>query len=424
MPSAAREYLYSLEKFGIKLGLDNIRHLLAEGGDPHLAVPCIHVAGSNGKGSVLALLDAMLRAAGYTTARYTSPHLIRLNERFLHNATPIDDGVLDEHIAFFQGIAEAMDPPPTFFELVTAVAFRWFADIKPDLALIEVGLGGRFDSTNVIEPILTGITNIDLEHTEHLGETVEQIAFEKAGIVKPAVPLVLGETREDRRDVITQQAAFLQSPVTLLDRDFRYTLAGDAFDQQFTYEGERWRIGPVRLGLCGSYQGPNAAVATAMAEWLAQDLPQLTPEAVAAGLKAARWPCRLERVLDDPPVIIDVAHNAAGALRLGEQLGRCVVVLAVSGDKAAHEMIGALAPHAETLILTEFTGHRAMPVDILAECAGSVPHVKCSHLHEAIELGIEKATPDAPLVITGSVFTAGEARGILMRDHGAHPPAF
>ncbi len=411
----ARAYLYSLERFGIKLGLDNIRYLLEQAGEPQRAFPSIHVAGTNGKGSVVAMLDAIFRAAGYSTGRFTSPHLITLNERFLLNAAPIRDDELDRQLAFVRRIAEPMQPNPTFFEAATAACFRWFAEQRVDMGLIEVGLGGRFDSTNVITPACAAITNIGLEHTQYLGETLELIAFEKAGIIKPGVPVVVSETHLGPLGVILEQARALDSPAKLLGRDFHYALAGG----RFTYESERLRIGPVDLGLQGAYQGVNAAVAVAVAETLREQFPRLLAGAIAQGLSQARWPGRFERVLETPPVIMDVAHNYSGAQQLAPQLGPSIIMMAVSGDKAAERMIDELAPYAAELLLTQYAGSRSLPVDVLCAAAHGRPHRRFERLGEAVDYGMAHAHAGLPFVITGSVFTVGEARTWLMEHYGA-----
>lgn len=419
-----RDFLYGLERFGIKLGLDNIRALLASLGNPHLRLPAVHVAGTNGKGSVLAMLDAMLRAAGYDTGRFTSPHLLHANERFLHNGRPIDDAQLDALVERIRPAVLELEPSPTFFEAVTAIALDWFADLRVDCALVEVGMGGRFDSTNVIEPIATAITNIDLEHTQFLGDTLEKIAFEKAGIIKPGVPVIVSETRPGPRAVILDRARELQAPALLLDRDFSFSAEGDAFDLRFACDGPGGPIGPVRLGLAGRYQGPNAAVATALAATLRPRFPRLTPDAVAQGLRDARWPCRLERVLERPLVIIDVAHNHAGAAKLAAELPRCLVVMAVSSDKAAGEMIAALAPIAERFILTRFDNPRSLAVSDLANAAGAHPHDTAPDLESALARAFDLSGRETPIVVTGSIFTAGEARDILIRRYNAPPLLF
>ena len=420
------EYLYSLELHGIKLGLDNIRRLLSEAGDPQDTYATVHVGGTNGKGSVVSMLDAMLRAAGYTTGRFTSPHLCSVRERFLIGGEPIAAEALDAHIEYFRTAAERTDLLPTFFELNTAIAFRYFAERKVDIALIEVGMGGRFDSTNVITPEATAITNIALEHTQYLGETLEAIAFEKAGIIKPGVPVVVGETREAPMAVILDRADELGSPVSLRGREFSVHLSGPPFDQMLAYEAGAYRLEDCPLALPGDYQGANAGVAVRLAELLRPRFDRLTPNAVAKGLATVRWPCRLETVLESPRVIIDVAHNVAGAAGLARALeSRCVLILAIANDKDAGRMIDLLASKTSTLILTTFDGPRALGVEELSARAAPLPHERRETLAEAIELGIARAVSErVPLVIAGSLFTAGEARSILVERYGASPLVF
>ncbi len=419
------DYLYSLELHGIKLGLQNITTLLAAAGDPHLKYPTIHVAGTNGKGSVVAMLDAMFRAAGYRTGRFTSPHLISVRERFLVNCEPIADEALDRHIERFRNIAESSGITPTFFELCTAVAFQEFAEQRVEAGIIEVGMGGRFDSTNVVAPAVAVITNIALEHTKYLGDTLELIAFEKAGIIKPKTPLVCGETHDGPRDVILARALELAAPVRLAGRDFQASAAAGE-SHALRYRGQAWSFDVAPLGLPGPYQVENAALAVAAAEWLREPFPKLDADAVVAGLRHSKWPCRLERVLDRPETIIDVAHNAAGAEALARALAApCVMVVAVAGDKDARRMLAVLSGRAERLILSQFDGARAMPVDELAAAAPDSPRELIPDLEEAIAHGLRQATKaNLPLVITGSLFTAGQARRILIDRYGAPPLRF
>lgn len=410
-----RDYLASLEFHGVKLGLENITALLSAAGDPQTTYPSVHVGGTNGKGSVVAFLDAILRAAGYRVGRFTSPHLLDVTERFQVDGVPISSGDLDENITCFQEIAEALPHPPTYFELNTAIAFRYFQQARVDIALVEVGMGGRFDSTNVLAPIATAITNIDLEHTTYLGDTLEKIAFEKAGILKTETPLILAETFAAPRSVILERARELHCPVLELGRDFSYTIKGDSFSQVFAYNGKQTEIGPVNLPLAGRYQGDNAATALALAEVIQLDFPRVTAAVMLEGIANARWPGRLETVSTDPWVILDVAHNPQGARRLAEAVPRSIFVLAVSDDKDAESMIAALAPKAELLILTAFDGRRAMPLETLAAAAGVVPHCTSPTLAAAIELGTARADAEVPLVVTGSIFTVGQASALLRK---------
>ena len=419
-----RAYLLHLEQHGIKLGLDNIRCLLDAADAPERHYPIVHVAGTNGKGSVVAIVAAIARAARYRVGRFTSPHLIDVTERFLVNGTPMPDAALDEHIAFFRNVADGMDPPPTFFEMNTAIAFRRFEQSNVDLAVVEAGMGGRLDSTNVVKPLATAITNIALDHTRYLGDTLEQIAFEKAGIIKPGIPLVLTETASPARDVILDRAARLGSPIHELGRDFRFEIGGPPLEQRFSYESASLRLDSTPLGLAGAHQGANAAAAVALTELLMPVFPRIDAAVIVEGLRSVRWPCRLEKVLDEPPVIIDVAHNPAGARQVAQALARCVTLVAVSSDKDAAGIIEALSPITEDLILTQYSAPRSLKVEDLKAAAGRRPCHAVPSLTEAIELGLRLADASKPLLITGSIFTAGEARQYLIERHGAPPLLF
>lgn len=416
----SRQYLDSLIVHGIKLGLENVSRLLDALGNPHRRFVSVHVAGTNGKGSVVAQLDAMLCAAGYRTGRYTSPHLVRINERLMVNRKPIADDELDAGIERLKAIAEPMSPPPTYFEFLTALAFQWLAEQRVDIALVEVGMGGRFDATNVLSPAATAVTSIALEHTRYLGNTIEAIAFEKAGILKPGCPVVLGDLDDAARAVILTRAEALGAPAACCGDDFRYSTK----QGRFSYDGAALELRDVLLALPGRFQGANAAVAVALAESLRGEFNRLDASAVTLGLRSARWPCRLERVLDQPPVIIDVAHNPAGARVLADELRQAVVVLAVAEDKAADAIVEILAPVARPLILTQFPGDRAMPLARLITAAGAHPHEYRSTLEDAIDLGLSLADARNPLVITGSFHTAGLARQHLSAHHGASPLSF
>ena len=419
----SREYLFHLEQHGIKLGLDNIRRLLLAAGNPHEKAPCVHIAGTNGKGSVAAMVDAIARAAGYRTGRFTSPHLIDITERFLVDRRPISAARLDEAVAFFRPIAEGLETPPTFFEMTTAMAFRWFAQEQADLAIVEVGMGGRLDSTNVVSPEVSVITTIGLDHTQYLGDTLEKIAFEKAGILKPGVPAVLAEQHEPARGVLLARAAEVGAPVSLLGRDFTFSVTGAPFEQRLHYRGGSMELDRVPLALSGAHQGQNAAAAVTAACHLRTRFPGIDRDSIAEGLRIAKWPCRMERVLETPPVIMDVAHNPEGASVLARELARTgrryVTLLAVSSDKDAAGMASHLIPITSTFVLSQFSGARAMPVDRLAEVVSGCPCHPEPDLARAIDLALSMASAETPLLITGSIFTAGEARRLLMQRHQA-----
>lgn len=422
--SDLRDYLLGLTLHGVKLGLQNIRYLLDAAGNPQDQYPIVHVGGTNGKGSVLAMLMAMFQAAGYKTGRFTSPHLIDLSERFQVDGRSIPEAELQENIQFFRDIAEGMEPQPTFFEMNTAIAFRWLAQRKVEVGLIEVGMGGRLDSTNVASPIATAITNIDYDHMEFLGDTLEAIAFEKAGILKPGVPTVLGETRPGPREVLLDKAREMGCKVMRSGASFSHELDGDLWHPTLHYRSDTLEFRNAPLALAGRYQGENAAIAVALAGLCHAHFPLMNPKAIRDGLARASWPGRMERVLESPPVIIDVAHNLAGALHLSGAVTSAVVILAVSGDKDATGMVNALAPCADPLILTEFTGKRAMPLNELCAAARHHPHQTAPNLTDAIAHGISLASADRPLLITGSIYMAGEARRILIEHYGASPLRF
>jgi dihydrofolate synthase/folylpolyglutamate synthase len=427
--SSLEDYLFGLMLHGVKLGFRNIEGLLESAGHPERSYPTVHVAGTNGKGSVVALLKGILCASEYRTGCFTSPHLIDVCERFQVDGECISPSALSRCIELFRGISDEVGLSPTFFEMNTAIAFGWFREMVVDLALIEVGLGGRLDSTNVISPEVSVITNIDLEHTKYLGDTLEKIAFEKAGILKAGVPVVIGETREGPLGVILARAAALGSPAFVLGRDFRYTLSGDGLAQKITYESSNIKLESVPLGLRGSYQGSNAAVAIATAERLMARFSAVDSAKICRGISSVRWPCRLERMevsVDVAgegkrrvPVVIDVAHNTAGAEKLAEEVGRCVTILAIASDKDAGSMLRALVEIARPLILTTFEGKRGLPVAALCDAVGEHPYETAESIRAAIGMGISLADEACPLLITGSNITAGEARKILIEDYGA-----
>ena len=415
-----REWLDRLSFFGIKLGLENIRTLLAADGNPQERLLTVHVAGTNGKGSTLAFLDALLRDAGYSTGRFTSPHLVRINERFLINGIPIDDADLDRHLANFHDIAARLgDLTPTYFEVCTAVALRHFAEYGVDVALIETGMGGRLDSTNIVHPAAVAITSIGFDHMQYLGDTLTAIAGEKAGIIKRGAGAVAGAMPEEAAAVIAAAAERVGAPLRMQGTHFDARQAGPAWKPQLIYEDATLELGPVPLGLAGPHQAGNAAVAFELALQLRQTLPRLQPERHARALGDARWPCRLERVCDSPPVIIDAAHNPDGMRAYATLFRSAVVVCACSSDKDTAGMLARLARFAEPIILTRYEGPRAADPHGLAKAVPGA--LAIPRLAGAIAAGLERATPARPLLITGSIFLAGEARRHL-EEIGLAPP--
>jgi len=421
-----REFLARLEFFGIRLGLENITRMLEGTGQPQRAYPTIHIAGTNGKGSVAAFVSAMLRAAGYRVGLYTSPHLIDLNERMVIDGNPISDAALDDSLACFQDLCAPWPVQPTYFETATATAFHAFARAGIDVGVIEVGMGGRFDATNVLDPVVCAITPIDYDHMKYLGDTLEQIAFEKAGIIKPCAPVVIAEEKAGPRKVLLEAAAGRGTQAVAAGRDYHWACRGEAMRPMLEYNGPRVRLDSIELALAGRHQAQNAAAAVATGERLLDRFEALTTAHLIEGLRTARWPCRLERVLQDPPVIVDVAHNPGGIAMLVEAIPHCVAVVAVSADKDARAMLERLAPHAERVVLSQVRMHRGMPLADLQAAADSVglTYDAVPELKPAIARGIAHARGGCPLVITGSIFTAGEARAILQAEYGAPPLSF
>jgi dihydrofolate synthase/folylpolyglutamate synthase len=377
------ERLFALEQFGIKLGLDNIRAILDGLGHPEQAYRSILIGGTNGKGSVAAMVERGLRAAGLKTGRYTSPHLDRIEERVAINGEPIDRAtftavtadVLDAVDRLLEsGPAGGLAAPPTFFEVSTAVAFEAFKRAGIDVAVVEVGLGGRFDATNVLTPTLTAITSIAFDHERHLGHSLSEIAFEKAGIAKRGVPLIVGRLPGEAAARITKVARAMEAPI---------------FDAHATTTDRRYP--PLALALAGRHQLENAAVAVAILERWSVMEGHIPTEAIVTGLTQCEWPARLEwlrvpfdsqshrsatgLLAQDRPsageVLIDAAHNPAGAAALASYLQDTgskplPFVFAAMADKDVNKMITTLAPAASSFIATTVPHARAHPADQLA----------------------------------------------------------
>ncbi len=426
-------YLFSLETLGIKLGLENIRRLTAALGAPHDAFQSAIVAGTNGKGSVAAMTAAALCAAGRRTGLYTSPHLTYLGERFVIDGRPATPDQLREAAEAVRAASEQLvksgelGAPPTFFEATTAVAFEMFRRARVEVAVLEVGLGGRFDATNVVTPAVAAITSIDLDHTDLLGPTLEEIAREKAGIIKPGVPVVVGERKPGPRAVIEAASA---------DRGALYIGAFDGIDLDARLDAGRAIIdlktprgtySGVRLALAGRHQIDNAVVATRLLETLSDAGPRVTPDAIVAGLERVVWPARLESIdaarIARPgrTVLLDAAHNPAGARALAAYLGEwhpggVPIVFGAMRDKDARGMLQALAPHATRFHVTRAQTTRAMDPEPLAEAARreatEVPIDVHTNVRAALEAAIDRSA--SPTVLcAGSIFLVGEARAIL-----------
>ena len=427
------ERLFALEQFGIKLGLDNIRVILAALGHPERAWKSIHIAGTNGKGSVAAMVERGLRAAGLKTGRYTSPHLDRIEERVAINGQPIDRATFTAVTAdVFEAIDRLLEESlpgrslgegrPTFFEVSTAVAFEIFKRAGVDVAVVEVGLGGRYDATNVLAPAITAITSIAFDHERHLGTTLPEIAFEKAGIAKPGVPLVIGRLPPAAAARVAQVARDVAAPIV----DAHATTT----DRQYP---------PLTLALAGRHQLENAAVAVAILERWSTSVGHVTTEAIVTGLTECEWPARLEwlrvpfdsrsrrfapgLLAEDRPqhgeLLIDAAHNPAGAAALASYLQdtgskKLPIVFAAMADKDLPNMIGALVPVAAAFVATTVPQARARTADQLAgeiRRMTSVPVEAAASPEAAVSRAFEQSKR---AVACGSIYMVGPLRARLI----------
>jgi dihydrofolate synthase/folylpolyglutamate synthase len=417
------ERLFALEQFGIKLGLDNIRAILAALGNPERTYRSIHIGGTNGKGSVAAMVERGLRAAGLRTGRYTSPHLDRIEERVALDGQPVDRQTFAAVTGFVLDRVDALRADgtlkvePTFFEVSTAVAFEIFRRAGVQAAVVEVGLGGRFDATNVLTPTIAAITSIAFDHERHLGHTLSEIAFEKAGIAKPGVSLILGRLPHEAAARIATVAAAIGAPIfdahaTAPDRDYP----------------------PLTLALEGRHQRDNAAVATAILERWSALVSHVSTDAIVTGLTQCEWPARLEWLrlpkgfaCDANPgdtdldgeLLIDAAHNPAGAAALTSYLqdsgvGKMPIVFAAMADKDLEKMIAPLDLVASAFVATSAPSERARPADQLAD-----------EIRRLVTVPVEAITPPEAAVAhalrqsrravaAGSIYMVGPLRAKLI----------
>jgi len=413
------ERLFALETFGIKLGLENIRHLCDALGHPERSFVSLHVAGTNGKGSVTAMVHAALVAAGIRAARYTSPHLVRLNERFVVGSEPVDDGTL-ETVA--DDVLNAIDRPPTFFEATTAMAFEIFKRAGVEVAVVEVGLGGRFDATNVLEPPVGAITSIALDHEQHLGHTVDRIAFEKAGIIKPGMTVVCGALPDAAMDVVRGVAAERGARLVEAAQAARVQSTMEDGRARVTIETSRHRYGPALLALRGEHQVGNAAVAAALLD-AARDKGLTIPDgSVTRGFETVDWPARLELLSlpDGARVLLDAAHNPEGARALRDYLARWhperpALVVGIMRDKDAEAILRELLPVTSSVVAAAADTPRALPASELASRVKAVDAAKlvvaCTDVATAVDTAL---AANRTVVVAGSIFLAGAVREHLL----------
>ena len=417
----ALAYMDGMQWYGSKPGLERVSALLTALGSPQDELRFVHVAGTNGKGSCAAMTASVLRAAGLRTGLFTSPYLQRFNERMQIDGREIPDETLAALVTRLQPIADAMPDHPTEFELMTAAALLWYRQERCDIVVLEVGLGGRFDATNVIAcPECAVIMNIGLDHTAVLGDTVEQIAFEKAGIIKPGCEVVLYPQQESVEQVIRARCAALGAQLHRAEPEALVSDFDSLEGQAFRYRGVSYAI-----PLLGAHQLLNAAVVIELAQVLRGRGWPISPEALERGLYAVRWPARFELVHEEPAVIVDGGHNPQCALSVARALERYfpgqrrVLLVGVLADKDYPELFRILDPAADAYVCVAPNSPRALSSDALAAqlAATGKPVTACGSIREGIETALTQAeAEDAMVCAVGSLYMAGEIRAYFILD--------
>lgn len=415
---ATLAWLYRLEAVqGIDLKLERVRRAAAALGHPERCAPTLHVAGTNGKGSTAAMLAAMLSADDRRVGLYTSPHLVSFRERITIGGVPITEADVVEGVAAIRATL-GTDLDLTCFEVMTLLAWRAFAAARVDVVVLEVGLGGRLDATNVVTPVVAIVTNVGLDHEAYLGNDLSTIAGEKAGIIKAGIPVVSGATGV-AADVVAARAAELGSPLEVLDRDFELVFEPDG---TLVYRSRTTTLGPLVLGLAGSYQRRNAALALRALELA----PALTPTraAMRTGLADVRWPGRLQVVSREPLVLLDGAHNAAGIEALIAEIrtraaGRRVRVLfGVMRDKGWQSMLRALGEVADEIVVTRPRQPRSENPVALAAVLPEKARA-CDDPVSAYRSLVAASAPEDVVVVAGSLFLIGDLLPVVDPDLAA-----
>ncbi len=385
------DYLYNLERFGIKLGLEAIMELLGLLDNPQSKFKAVHIAGTNGKGSVSAYLAAILQEAGYKVGWYTSPYLIKFNERIRVDGKAIEDGELVRLTKVIKSVAEKNNLQPTFFEFTTALAFLYFVEQKVDFAVVEAGMGGRLDATNVLKPEAAVITNISFDHQKHLGDTLEKIAGEKAGIIKENGVVVVGEKKEELLKLFKEKCKEKKSTLILAGKE------------------------QIETPLLGRHQQENANTAITVARVL-----KIEEKTIKRGIAKTKWPGRLEFITKN--ILVDCAHNVAGMETLREYVmgleNKKVLVLAIAEDKEISKMVQLIAPLFNEVIITQGnykpaeTGRIAIEVKKYVQRVREIPKVE-----EAVEMALKLVNSGELILITGSIYMVGDALAVLKKKN-------
>jgi len=414
----ALRWLYGLESRGIKLGLDRIAAAAELRGHPERVPRFVHIAGTNGKGSVATMVESMLRAAGHRTGQFASPHLQRYVERVRIGGRPISEREAATRIEELR--ADTRLPSLSFFEYTTLLAFEAFRDARCDIVVLEVGLGGRLDSTNIVTPEVSVITNISFEHERILGDTLAKIAREKAGVLKPGVPCIVGARGKNVRRAIRARASDVGAPLRWIDRDFESSWANTSLSVRV---GEREWSG-LRLGLRGDYQGDNAACAIATVAELGERGFEVLDEHIATGLKRAKWPGRLEWHPGHPAFLFDAAHNVSGCETLARYLDdlefpeSTVLLFGAMRDKDHRGMLSAFDGRVDRRIYAAPEIDRSEQPKHLAKIRkGTVAR----SVRDAVARAKRAAGPDGLVIVAGSIFLVSETRA-LVKNVRTDPP--
>lgn len=428
---AAEEYLDRAARHGIKPSLDRIRVLCSKLGDPQLAFPSIHITGTNGKTSTARMVSSILEVGGRKVARYTSPHMQSVTERMCIDGRPVSQrefaSLLDEILPQVEETDLETGDPLSYFEITTAMAFQHFARRKVDVGVIEVGLGGRWDATNLVDSRLQVITGVALDHVAELGGTLEKIAFEKAGIIKEDSYVVSAVSDVGALDIIARTCEEKGSTLRLFGRDFQllynltYGIETGRVGQAVGIQGLLREYPEIFVPLLGEHQAINTACAVATCETWAESLAALSSTEVEAGMRRVKSPGRLEVVSLDPLVLLDGAHNPDGASRLAHVISndldydKLILVMGILEDKDARQMLELLLPLASTVVVTQSGDERATPARRLAAIVEEMGYdcVVVEEVAEAVKFARTLAAVSDMVCVTGSLYTVGEARSAL-----------
>lgn len=421
-------YLFSLKQFGLKLGLANISSICALLNNPQDSLKTIHIGGTNGKGSTAAMVTSILQMAGYKTGLYTSPHLKNFTERIQIDNVPISKEKVVRYTEIIRDCIEYAGIVPTFFEFTTALAFLYFADEGVDIAIIEVGLGGRLDATNIITPVVSVITNIGHDHREHLGDNLEDIVKEKCGILKESVPLVTTEMNKHIWALIEEKAEKLSSKTYTIGKDFHVSsIKMDHKGSKFLYRGLRNNL-HVRSPLPGRHQIFNAGTALCVAEIICEKGFCVDEKHLVNGIEKTFWPGRLEWIDSSPRVLLDGAHNCDGIIALCNFIrdvlkrenpsARIIPVFGVLKDKDVQSMIKELGKYVSDMIITTPNTERGLSIDILQRVVEDhAITFRIGHdIEEALSIAFNIARPTDIILVTGSLYLVGEARDMLTKS--------